>query len=215
MLKYILGFLLNLFNQGVSILVQIDHLSSVSRKAKIYSKTKIYNSTVGDYSYIGRNSSAVCADIGKFCSIAGSVSIGMGIHTMQYVSTSPIFTEKRNATTYTWHHGKSEYPYKRVIVGNDVWIGARAMIMGGVKIGDGAVVGAGAVVTKDVPPYAVVGGVPAKIIKYRFPQPIIDRLLELQWWNATDEQLKNNISYFQSENITLEILDELGNYIKR
>lgn len=199
MLKYILGFLLNLFNQGVSILVQIDHLSSVSRKAKIYSKTKIYNSTVGDYSYIGRNSSAVCADIGKFCSIAGSVSIGMGIHTMQYVSTSPIFTEKRNATTYTWHHGKSEYPYKRVIVGNDVWIGARAMIMGGVKIGDGAVVGAGAVVTKDVPPYAVVGGVPARVIRYRFPENIIAELEKIKWWNFPEKVLRENLELFQHE----------------
>lgn len=199
MLKYILGFLLNLFNRGVSIFVQIDHLSKVSRKATIYSKTKIYNSTVGDYSYIGRNSSAVCADIGKFCSIAGSVSIGMGIHTMQYVSTSPIFTEKRNATTYTWHHGKSEYPYKRVIVGNDVWIGARAMIMGGVKIGDGAVVGAGAVVTKDVPPYAVVGGVPARVIRYRFPENIIAELEKIKWWNFPEKVLRENLELFQHE----------------
>lgn len=199
MLKYIFGFLLNLFNRGVSILAQIDHLSSVSRKAKIYPKTKIYNSTVGDYSYIGRDSSAVCADIGKFCSIAGGVSIGMGLHTMQYVSTSPIFTEKRNATTYTWHHGKSEYPYKRVTVGNDVWIGARAMIMGGVKISDGAVVGAGAIVTKDVPPYAVVGGVPARVIRYRFPENIIEELEKIKWWNFPEKVLRENLELFQHE----------------
>jgi hypothetical protein len=67
-------------------------------------------------------------------------------------------------------------------IGNDVWIGDRAFIMAGVRIGDGAVVAAGAVVTKDVPPYAVVGGVPARIIKYRFDQPTVDKLLELKWW---------------------------------
>jgi len=75
--------------------------------------------------------------------------------------------------------------FKKVTIGNDVWIGTRALIMDGVTVGDGAVIGAGAVVTKDVPPYAIVGGVPAKIIKYRFSEKKISQMLELQWWNDT------------------------------
>ena len=78
----------------------------------------------------------------------------------------------------------------RTVIGNDVWIGKRAIIKAGVKIGDGAVVGAGAVVTKDVPPYAIVAGVPAKIIKYRFDEDTIAQLLKTKWWNLSDEELE-------------------------
>ena len=99
---------------------------------------------------------------------------------------------------------------KKVIIGNDVWIGSHALILGGVKIGDGAVIGAGAVVTKDVPPYAVVGGVPARIIKYRFSQEIIDKLLEIKWWNLPENILKENIKLFQTDNITFDLLQKFS-----
>ena len=78
------------------------------------------------------------------------------------------------------------------------------LINGGVKVGHGAVIGAGAVVVKDVPPYAIVGGVPAKVIRYRFSPEIIQRLLELEWWNWDEEKLKDNISFFQRDNISLD-----------
>ena len=159
--------------------------------------TKVFRSSLDDYSYVGRDSALVCAKVGKFCSIATNVKIGMGTHRMDYLSTSPIFTELSNGLGHSWTTENMVEPYKEVIIGNDVWIGERAMILGGVKVGDGAVIGAGAIVTKDVPPYAVVGGVPAKIIRYRFPEDQIDDLLKLQWWNRPDETLRNILKLFQ------------------
>ena len=93
---------------------------------------------------------------------------------------------------------------KPIHIGNDVWIGARSIIMDGVSIGDGAIVAAGSVVTKDVPPYAVVGGSPAKIIKYKFSQDIIDRLEEIQWWNLPDEEITKVVDLFHVKNPSLE-----------
>lgn len=88
-------------------------------------------------------------------------------------------------------------------MGNDVLIGSHSLILGGVTIGNGAVVAAGAVVTKDVPPYAIVGGVPASIIKYRFSQDIINKLQELRWWDWPEERLRANIGLFQSYDVNI------------
>ena len=206
MLKYILGFFLNLFNPAVSLFAKIDNKSVISRKARVYGHVQVNSSSMGDYSYIGRNSRLIHADIGKFCSIAGETKIGMGTHTLDKVSTSPIFTETKNGTKHSWVKVSAVNPFKRVTVGNDVWIGVRTMVMGGVTIGDGAVIGAGSIVTKDVPPYAVVVGVPAKVIRFRFPQEQIDALLANPWWNLPEEQLREKIELFQSsENVEEKI----------
>ena len=213
MFKYILGLLKNLFNPAVSLFTKIDSESLVSRKAKVYGKTQVTNSTIGDYSYVGRNSRVVHADVGKFCSISGAVRLGMGKHTLDKLSTSPIFTERHNSTKHQWTDQQTVNPFKRVTVGNDVWIGTGVMVMGGVAIGDGAVIGAGAIVTKDVPPYAVVAGVPAKIIRYRFTEEQIQILEEVEWWNKTDEELRNNISLFQ-EPVDKELIMKLNGIIR-
>ncbi len=212
MFKYILGLLKNLFNPAVSLFTKIDSESAVSRKAKVYGKTQVTNSTIGDYSYVGRNSRVVHADVGKFCSISGAVRLGMGTHTLEKLSTSPIFTERHNSTKHQWTDVQTDNPFKRVTVGNDVWIGTGVMVMGGVAIGDGAVIGAGAIVTKDVPPYAVVAGVPAKVIRYRFTDEEIQTLEEVKWWNQTDEELRNNISLFQ-EPVDKELIMKLKGII--
>ena len=94
------------------------------------------------------------------------------------------------------------------MVGNDVWVGSHVLINGGVTVGHGAVIGAGAVVVKDVPPYAIVGGVPAKVIRYRFSPDIIEKLLELEWWNLDDNTLKENIKFFQREDISVDDINE-------
>ena len=147
MLKYILGLLKNLFNPAVSLFIKIDSESAVSRKAKVYGKTQVTNSTIGDYSYVGRNSRVVHAGVGKFCSFSGAVRLGMGTHTLDKLSTSPIFTERHNSTKHQWTDRQMVNPFKRGTVGNDVWIGTGLMVIGGVAIGDGAVIGA--IVTRD------------------------------------------------------------------
>lgn len=186
MIKYLLGFIKNLFNPAVCIFAKIDNRSKISRKARLYSGAKSISSSVGDYSYIGGNTVLVHTTIGKYCSIAGDCHIGMGNHTVDYLSTSPIFTEKHNGTGSSWVKHTSKNPYTPIRIGNDVWIGLGVMIMGGVNIGDGAVIGAGSIVTKDVPPYAVVAGVPSRIIRYRFSEEDIIILNKLKWWDLPD-----------------------------
>lgn len=215
MLKYLLGLLKNLFNPAVSLGAMVDNLSVIDKKAKIYCNAKVFNSSISAYSYLAGHSSLVYASVGKFCSIGHNSIIGLGHHTLNNLSTSPIFTERINGTGYCWTDKQNVYPYKKVIVGNDVWIGARVMVVGGVTIGNGAVIAAGAVVTKDVPAYAVVGGVPAKIIKYRFPEPVIKKLKEIQWWNLPEDVLKENISLFQKDDFSVSELVELMESINK
>ena len=136
----------------------------------------------------------------------------MSGHSLQYMSTSPIFTQTMNALQECWIK-KDVFEHKseeeRTFLGNDVWIGSHALINGGVHIGNGACVAAGAVVVKDVPPYAIVGGVPAKVIRYRFPEDVIAKLEELKWWDMPEEKLKEHITLFQKENVTVEELDRM------
>lgn len=141
--------------------------------------------------------------IGKFCSIACGVKFlfNSANHTMKSLSTYPfpIFFEEwgldKKEVSSAWDN-KGD-----ITIGNDVWIGYEAVIMSGVCIGDGAVIGTRAVVTKNVPPYTIVGGIPAKPIKKRFDEKTISRLLELQWWDWSIEKIAENIKYIQSGNI--------------
>ena len=143
--------------------------------------------------------------IGKFCSIACGAKFlfASANHTQTSVSTYPfpIFFEEWDLdigdVTSAWDH-KGD-----IVIGNDVWIGYEAVIMAGVTIGDGAIIGARAVVTKDVPPYTIVGGVPARDIRRRFSDDVIARLLELKWWDWPAEQIQRNIKNIQSGRLDL------------
>lgn len=193
LLRLIKGYISALTNPGISLLSRTE-ASSISRKAKIYRFTKIIQSSVGNYSYISPHTTVVNTVIGKFCSIASYVNIGLAKHPLDHLSSSPILLNPNNATGHSWVTNKNSFiEHERVTIGNDVWIGHGALIMGGIKIGDGAVVAAGAVVTKDVPPYAIVGGIPAKIIKYRFQEDWINSLLKLKWWDLSEDNLKTHI----------------------
>ena len=144
--------------------------------------------------------------IGNFVSIGENVRIGHGEHPLKFLSTSPYFYLDNLGWKSDKTPSHNEYwEYKPIKIGNDVWIGDNVLIKNGVCVGDGAVIGMGAVVTKDVPPYAIVAGVPAKIIKYRFDEETIQKLLKIKWWDFDDETLKK-LPY---ENL-LAILDILS-----
>ena len=138
--------------------------------------------------------------IGKFCSIAcGAKFIFTSAnHTLKSLSTYPfpIFFEEWGLDsaniTEAWDK-KGD-----IVIGNDVWIGYEAVILSGVTVGDGAIIGARAVVTKDVPPYAIVGGIPARYIRRRFDEKTVTKLMELKWWEWSDEKIKENLSAIQS-----------------
>ena len=162
---------------------------TMDRLAKVGPGSNCINVTMKRYSYMGMNNSVSNTDIGAFCSIANYCLIGGGKHTIDTVSTSPVFHAGRNL--FNTHFSKVPKPEaQRVYIGNDVWIGQMAFIKEGVHIGDGAVIGAHAVVTHDIPPYAIVVGNPGKIVRYRFPENIVKQLLEIKWWNMSESEIR-------------------------
>lgn len=149
--------------------------------------------------------------IGHFCSIADDIEVYLGgNHYTHLVSSFPfgivsnnIFTNAKLIETNPNLNGS--YCKGDVIIGSDVWIGSHATIMSGIKIGDGAVIAANSHIVKDVPSYAIVGGNPAKVIKYRFSEEQIKKLLVIQWWNWSDEKINENLVYILNPNIDIFI----------
>ena len=151
-----------------------------------------YVPSIGSYSFSHSSfSESISYDIGNFVSIAEEVSSFGFEHPIDNLGTSPVFYQENRNLFNKVYINKSKNPINDsgIIINNDVWIGRRVLIKRGIKIGNGAVIGAGAVVTKNVPDYAVVGGNPAKILKYRFNEKIIERLLLIKWWNLPLEEL--------------------------
>ena len=164
---------------------QDENLGSYIRGEYTYGKPKIF---------MYRNNQTV--SIGKFCSIGINISIyGGGEHKYDTVSTYPL-------KTLLIHKNKEnvdEISKGMVTIGNDVWIGDNAVILSGVKIGDGAVIGNSAIVARDVPPYAIVAGNPTELIKYRFQKDIIEKLLQISWWDWSESKILANIEYFYGD----------------
>lgn len=171
---------------------------------------------VDKYAFINENASIrYVKRIGKYCSIGPNVAIGLPMHAVDGISSSNFFNCPAIWEDFDPQYGNYNFSSsfnnrfieknKKITIGNDVWIGAGAKIMRGVNIGDGAILGAGAVVTKDVEPYTIVGGVPAKVIRKRFPNDITERLLKIRWWDYSPGLL-SNIDIAEVDN---DLLDEL------
>lgn len=149
----------------------------------------VNDSSIGRMTYTGVGTSIHGADVGRFCSIAGGVVIGGADHDWGAVSTyTPARMRFAREGGYADELGRDF----RCRVGSDVWIGAHATVLGKASVGHGAVVGAGAVVTSDVPPYAIAVGVPARVVKFRFGPSVIDALLGIAWWEWPLEAVLEN-----------------------
>ena len=171
-------------------------------------RSYINDSFIGRFSYTGINTTINWTKIGRFCSIARNVDIGGFDHDYHKVTTMPEFRFRQimqGGGKIPEHEKHNDY----CEIGNDVWITANAQILHKVKISDGAVVGAGAVVTHNVPPYAIVVGVPARIIGFRCEQHLIDELLNIQWWNWPIFVITQNIELLLKEDICNNTIDKM------
>lgn len=184
-----------------------DSKTRFTKSTALGKSVRCYNVNIGRYSSIRDRGKAMNAIIGNFSVVAKECEIGLGVHPTEYLTCHSIFYKNKPWGVHKdWV--KPLVNIERITkIGNDVWIGAKSIIMDGVKIGDGAIIAAGSVVAKDVPPFAVVGGAPAKIIKYRFSPEVISRLEEVQWWNLPDEEITKVIDLFHIKNPTLEDLE--------
>jgi chloramphenicol O-acetyltransferase type B len=169
----------------------------------------LFNTKIGRFSYV-TSAQISNSKIGAFTSIGPGVKIGgFGKHPMHWISTHPAFYSTRPPSGFSFSDKNYFEEFLPVNIGNDVWIGERAMILDGVNIGNGAVIGAGSIVTKDVLPYEVVAGVPAKKIRFRFSDKEIIELEKAAWWDRDVNFYLKNAAQFRDENISkfIEVLN--------
>lgn len=169
--------------------------SHLDEEVRIAANASVRFSKVGYLTAIGRSSKVTHSQIGKFCAISWDSTINAIGHPHENLTVSafPYVPYVGGFVTERVQH------HKNVIIKNDVWIGANSVVMPGLIIGNGAIVGANAVVTKNVPDYAIVAGVPAKILRYRFSEEMVKRLLAISWWDWDKQIIKANIHLFQAE----------------
>jgi acetyltransferase-like isoleucine patch superfamily enzyme len=197
--------------------------NKISKKAMISRGVSVTNSNIDEYvniahnaeiqkshierrTSIGRYTKVRGAEIGAYCAVSWDVTIGADHHPTNRISGSAAFFQKRFGLVEQ-NLSKGEVPVTKI--GNDVLIGCNSVIKAGVKVGNGAIIGSGAVVLSDVEPYEIVGGVPAKHIGWRFDEEVRNRLNESEWWNWSDDKIKQNISLFHEENIN-NVIEELS-----
>jgi len=185
----------------------ISPTCEIDPEARINGRGYFEMSKVGRGTYIARNAWISHADIGKFCSIGPNFSTGLGIHPVDTITSSPVFYSMLGQAAFTLSKSNKIEERKRVNIGNDVFIGANVTVLDGVTIGDGAVIGAGAVVSKDIPPYAIAVGIPIRIIRYRFSEETIAKLLESKWWDGDAPVLDLVEKHFFEVDRFVEVID--------
>ena len=177
--------------------------AEIGRCCEILGGTAIEYSELGDFSYLGNGCMIADAQIGRFCAIAAQVRIGApnhpidrpSLHRFTYCPEYYFDTAQRDRTFFELRRAD------RVVIGHDVWIGHAVIVLPGVRVGNGAVLAAGAVVTRDVAPYTIVAGVPARPIRQRFSREIAARLERIAWWNWPFDIIFERLQDFQSTNI--------------
>ncbi|WP_434037636.1 CatB-related O-acetyltransferase [Formosa sp. 4Alg 33] len=181
-----------LFDKDVNwkLLKNTTYNFKLATTAKVNGPYYIVDTTIGDYSYVSPNSHIDKTEIGKFCSIGPNLISGWGIHPTHGISTHPMFYSNMKQNGQTFSTVTKIEERKAIKIGNDVFIGANVTIMDGITIGDGAVIGAGSIVSKDIPPYAIAVGTPIKVIRYRFEQDVIAKLLDIKWWEKGISEFK-------------------------
>lgn len=171
---------------------------------------KLNNVKIGKYSRVGVNCKLTNVVAGNYSCIGANSVLGVGQHPTNFLTYHSIFYKKGN---WGWHDDWIKYPegfqeQAQITIGNNVWIGQKVVVMDGVTIGDNSIVATGAIVTKDVPPFTIVGGVPAKVIKTMFNEEMRARLQEIQWWNLPDEEITKVIDLFHIPNPTIEDINK-------
>lgn len=197
--------------KGLKILLNPPALNAcvIDKTPKICSRSELTNCSIGRYTYVGYQNFMLNVSIGSFCSIADRCSIGGAMHNMEYVSTSPVFHEGKNVLRKNFSmHPMPKMP--RTIIDSDVWIGQGVFIKGGLRIGTGAVIGMGSVVTHDIGPYEIWAGNPAKLIRKRFDDLTIKNLIESKWWEISDGKLEEYARYFNNPSLFLEKISGLS-----
>lgn len=163
----------------------------------LYAGSVLENVALGDLSYVSRRARLHNVTVGRYCCIGPETLVGLGRHpTRQFVSSHPAFYSTLAQAQLTFVSEQKFEEFRTVTIGNDVWIGARAIVLDGATIGDGAIVAAGAVVSGEVPPYAIVSGVPAKLARYRFDEATIEAIRRSRWWELDLDVLRENSAAF-------------------
>jgi acetyltransferase-like isoleucine patch superfamily enzyme len=178
---------------------------TIHKTSKVCSGSHLVNVSIGKHSDVGYDCTIVNTTIGAFCSLGANIVIGGARHTVDWASTSPVFNENKDHLTKKFSKHKFNLE-NHTTIGNDVWIGDRVLIKADVKIGDGVVIGMGSVVTKDIPPYEIWAGNPAKFIKRRFETDISNELLKMKWWEWEDKKIE---FYAPSFNNIPELISKL------
>jgi acetyltransferase-like isoleucine patch superfamily enzyme len=188
--------------------VVIDINSRLTRYNVLFQGARVLDATLGEHSYLQMGATAQCCDIGKYCSVAMNAYIGLPQHLLTTVSSHPSFSHENTPLVRKFCKLDLVVPVPRTTIGHDVWIGHGALVMAGVTVGTGAVIGAGAVVTHDVPAYAIVGGIPARVIRYRFEEMVRERLLVSCWWENSDTWLETHIELMKTPGELLAALEQ-------
>lgn len=170
--------------------VVADRESMLSNYSVLFRNMTLHKSLVGSYTYIQENTAVYCADIGPFCSIARNVTIGLFTHPTHMISSSPVFYDNTQPLPrFFVNEVLFQEDMPRTVIEADVWIGEGAKLRAGVRIGVGSVIGAGSIVTRDIPPYTIAAGVPCCPIRRRFDDQICKRLQDSTWWEMSEKEL--------------------------